>query len=372
MLHDFITKNRTDLIARTRARVTQRKAPRATQPELEGIPTFFTQLVALLKETMTNGEEDAARHVVAETAAAHARELLQQGLSIAQVVHDYGDVCQVVTELAVQRKAPITAEDFRAFNRCLDDAIAGAVTEYAQVREESIVAEGVERLGVLGHELRNVLSSAILSFDTIKRGVTGTGGSVAALHTRSLMRLRNLVDRALTEVRLDASMITRERVTVAAFVEEAEIAATIQAQAVGLEFSIAPVDPDLVVEIDRHVMGGALANLLQNAFKFTRAHGAVSITTHATAQRVCIDVEDQCGGLPDGKVEDLFRPYEQRSANRSGVGLGLLIARRAVAANGGELRVQNLPRVGCRFTIDLPNRTAHSGRPEAPVAKTLK
>ena len=355
MLHAFIRDNRDELLARVRARVTKREVPRATQPELDlGVPLFLARLSSLLEETMTRDEEDVARGLMHAAAGAHGQDLLAAGLTVAQVVHDYGDICQIVTALAIEREVPISTEEFRAFNRCLDDAIAGAVTEYGRVRERSIVADGAERLGVLVHELRNVLSTAMLSFDTIKRGVAGTEGSLGAMHTRSLIRLRDLIDGSLTQVRLDAAIIKRERVVIAEVIEEAEIPASIQARSQGLRFSVAPVDIALRVDIDRQLLASALANLLQNAFKFTHAHSLVSLTTHATALRVSIDVEDECGGLPDGKAKEMFRPFAQLGVDRSGLGLGLTIARRAVEANGGELRVLDLPNVGCRFTIDLP------------------
>src|SRR6185312_7301505 len=83
------------------------------------------------------------------SAARHGHDLLRMGLTIAQVVRDYGDVCQVVTELAVEQRANIPGDDFQTLNLCLDDAIANAVTEYARLREHTISAEGTERLGVL-------------------------------------------------------------------------------------------------------------------------------------------------------------------------------------------------------------------------------
>ena len=111
---------------------------------------------------------------------------------------------------------------------------------------------------------------------------------------------------------------------------------------------------NLVVDVDRQLVSGAITNLLQNALKFTRPHSLVSLVTRCTAERVTISVEDQCGGLPAGKAEELFQRFKQRSANRTGIGLGLRIARGAVEANRGELRVVDLAPRGCRFTIDLP------------------
>ena len=70
--------------------------------------------------------------------------------------------------------------------------------------------------------------------------------------------------------------------------------------------------------------------------------------------RVRIEVADECGGLPDSDVAALFVPFEQRSGDRSGLGLGLAFSRWAVEANGGHIFARDLPGVGCVFTVDLP------------------
>ena len=80
------------------------------------------------------------------------------------------------SELAVSRAAAITASEFQTLNLCLDNAIAGAVSEYGRLREH----EGTERLGRFAHELRNLLSRAVLSFEMIKSGSVGLHGSTAA------------------------------------------------------------------------------------------------------------------------------------------------------------------------------------------------
>jgi signal transduction histidine kinase len=141
---------------------------------------------------------------------------------------------------------------------------------------------------------------------------------------------------------------------VAEFIAEVQVAATIEAAGRDLEFIVAPVDQDLAVEGDRQILAAALANVLQNAVKFTRTQGRICLTACAAGDRILIGVEDECGGLPDVKMEQIFRPFEQLSAERTGLGLGLTISRRGVEANGGKLYVRNLPGTGCVFTIDLP------------------
>jgi signal transduction histidine kinase len=93
---------------------------------------------------------------------------------------------------------------------------------------------------------------------------------------------------------------------------------------------------------------------LQNAFKFTRPRSTVTLRVGASADRVLVEIQDECGGLPAGDVNDLFRPFEQRGADRTGMGIGLAFSRWGAEANGGRLYARNLPDKGCVFTVDLP------------------
>jgi signal transduction histidine kinase len=176
------------------------------------------------------------------------------------------------------------------------------------------------------------------------------------LLARSLMGLQRLVDRSLADVRLDVGIPALERVPIAELIEEIEISASAQAKSREIELGVTTVDSTVVVEADRQILSAAVANLLHNAFKFTPKKGRVALITRATADRVLIDVEDECGGLPPGKVEELFRPFAQRGKDRTGLGLGLSICLKAVKAMQGDLRVRDVPGKGCVFTIDLPKQ----------------
>jgi signal transduction histidine kinase len=362
MLHDFIIANRDDIIVRARQRARLRTTARLPEATLEhGIPLFLSQLVTVLAyaekdRPLESASELSAHRRITHSSELHGEDMLRNGFSVAQVVHGYGDVCQVVTELAGEMDAAIAAEDFQVFNRCLDDAIAGAVTAYGREREQDLADEGTERLGVFAHELRNLLGTAMLSFDVLKKGMVGVGGSTGAIHSRSLSRLHALIERSLAEVRLDAGEPKRERISLLDFLAEVEVTAMLQVDAHPRELHLSVVSPDqdATIVADRQLLTSAVSNLLQNAFKFTHAHGNVSLTTELTNTRVLIDVRDECGGLPPGKAEELFRPFVQAASDRSGLGLGLSIALRAVRANSGELRVRDIPGQGCAFTIDLP------------------
>ena len=124
ILYEFIQIHREEIIKRCRAKVATRSVPPPTAAEIDhGVPLFLDQLVAALRG---GGAKQTTE--ITQSAVLHGRELLLQGFTVSQVVHDYGDVCQSVTDLAMEMNAPISTDDFRTLNRCLDDAIAGAVT----------------------------------------------------------------------------------------------------------------------------------------------------------------------------------------------------------------------------------------------------
>ena len=117
------------------------------------------------------------------------------------------------------------------------------------------------------------------------------------------------------------------------------------------------IDTAIVIKGDRDQLLSALTNLLQNAFKFTQRDTEVVLNAYATGDTVFIEVKDHCGGLPAGTMDTMFMPFTQHSTDKSGMGLGLSIAKRYVEADGGTLTVQDEPGVGCVFTMNLPRHT---------------
>jgi hypothetical protein len=222
MTHDFFTNDRDDLITRCREKVALRPRRQATADQLHnGVPMFFDQLIRTLRAEQTNNPE-ASRKIsgleggigpspseVGVSATLHGRELLVLGFSVDEVAHDYGDLWQSITDLAFERDAPFAVDEFRTLNRCLDKAIADAVTE------------------------------------------------------------------------------------------------------------------------------------------FTYQHDFVV---------------DNCGGLALGDQQTMFSPFAQRGKDKTGLGLGLSIARKSVEANGGTLTVRDDPGTGWVFTISRPRNAVNSAR----------
>jgi hypothetical protein len=180
-LYELISLNRDDIIHRCRGKVASRSSPPPTKAEIEhGVPVFLDQLVAELRHG------PSATNEMSVSAIQHGRDLSLRGFTVEQVVRDYGDVCQSVTDLAVERGAPISAHDFRTLNRCLDDAIAGAVTEFAQTR-------GYQRGA---KELSDLTNTALSAFEALSSGRIGVGGITGGVLKRSLDGIRALLDRS--------------------------------------------------------------------------------------------------------------------------------------------------------------------------------
>lgn len=370
MLHDFLRTNRAELIERCRAKVAKRRSPHATPAELEhGVPLFLDQLADMLEDGGPPPPPAPAQPRVAAGpearisagATRHGSELLRNDFTVNQVVHDYGDLCQAITELAGEQGAPISVREFGLLNIRLDNAIAGAVTEFARQRDmkqsDEVALATNERLGVLAHEMRNLLNTSILALSAIKGGSVGFGGATAGALDRSLIGMRALIDRTLAEVRLEGEApLPLEMIEMGRFVADLQVAAALEAEQKGCALAVIPVERDLFVRADRHILASAVTNLLQNAIKFTRPHTQVVLNVHGSNERVLIEVEDECGGLPAGVEEQIFRPFQQRGGNRSGVGLGLSLSREGVQASGGTLSVRTVPGRGCIFTIDLPRK----------------
>ncbi|HZL19163.1 MAG TPA: sensor histidine kinase [Polyangia bacterium] len=354
MLSEFISLHRVEILALTRAKVAVRTAPRATETEIEeGVPLFLDQLTAVLRAQEVRGT--VSNPAVGRTAAGHGANRMRTGFTVDQLVHDYGDVCQAITELAVDWDNTIAADDFRSLNKCLDFAIAQAVTEFERQRTRQQSEQENERSGFLAHELNNLVNTAKLTFHVLKQGKVAIGGSTGAVLERTLNSISEVVNRSVAKVRVATGVFARERFLVSELMEELQVTATIEAASRGFNLEVSQLDQALEIETDRLLVVGAVVNLLRNAFKFSALGSTIGLrASKIVGDKVCIEVEDECGGLPPGDEEGLFRSFEQRSIDRSGMGLGLTVSRQNIRAVGGELRVRNLSGKGCIFSIELP------------------
>ena len=365
MLHAFLQANRAELIRRCESMLAHLPAQGGAQPRGETrVAVFIDQLLLALQ----NG--NGADVGIAPEAIQHGTHLLKSGYSLWEVVEIYRNVGLVVTLLLRERQVAISPEEVETMILALYTATGEAVSEYERQRDRLVVTRSTralnERLGFLAHELRNFLNTAMLAFAAVKSGSVGLTGPTASVIDRSLAGLRDLIDRALEDVR-HAEGPQMEAVPLAGFIAEVVAAANLAARARDCLLEVSAIDAGLTVSADRHLLHSAVENLLQNAFKFTRPHTCVNLRVTGTEDRALIEVADECGGLPAGKTEALFLSFTQHHADRSGLGLGLTISRHAIESMGGVLRVRDAPGFGCVFTIDLPRMVDAPAEPSAPA-----
>jgi signal transduction histidine kinase len=370
MLHDLLSVNREELIERCRLKSALRVASPSGREQPNGVPPILDLLINTLRSEQSascrhapapaRSAASAARQTDSDAPAAqYGRVVSRNGFPAEEIVYGYGDLCQAITDLAVERSAVIQAREFGTLNYCLDQAIADALISYSDrarthVDVDHAVQNVYERLGFFVHEVRNYLQTITIAL-AASRAEKASSCAVDAVLDRSMLAMRNLVRRSLADVRAIANQpANRQPLALAEFIAGLKQSASLEAHTRNCNFVVEPVDPSLIVFVDQELLFSALINLLQNAFKFTHPHTEVTLSAFAKGARILIEVADNCGGLPAGNVDGLFRPFTQTGHDRSGIGLGLSICRRSVDANDGVLSVRDMPGTGCVFSIELP------------------
>ena len=354
MLYEFVTTHHDAIIERARTKLSARSWAPASARDLEhGVPIFLARLSDMLQSELPNPPVPCRASGTAATP--HGRELLALGFTASQIVHNYGDIRQAVTEVAVDQHAPITAEEFTALNGWIDTAIAEAVTAQASLAAAARSRDAIEQVSSAAHESRDLAHTAILAYLALKRGAVGIHGSTGAVLARSLVALRDLADSTLAVVRIAANQQRRERVLVAPLLQGLADAGALHAESRQLGFALEPGHPQWVVRADPQLLTAAVTNLLSIALTSTRPGGQVVLRARAPAgERLQIEVEDECGGMSPGGDDSAAPSAARRRHHRAGWGLALSMARKAVTAHDGAVYVRNLPGKGCVSTIDMP------------------
>lgn len=353
MLHEFLVKNNVEIMTLAEAKTERLAGSLSSSAEMKlGAPNFLNLLIVFLQD---DDIESSQKKMIAG-AAQHGKEMLRLNYSLSHVVHSYGAICQAITEFAQNKEAEFTAHEFNQLNYCLDIAIASAVSEYQFHSIYQNEERELQHLGFLAHELRNALSSATVAHDMIKKGMVGTDGSTARVLEENLVRMRKLIDRSLSDVRMRANPeIYVEEFNLKELIDQILLSA--RREALVKEQRIDNfVDGSLTIVTDRHLLLSALANLIQNAIKYSKLKGKIEIDANVRHEKIIIEVRDECGGLDTGWIENMFMPFVSGTNDRSGLGLGLSIVNRAVKLLQGQVKAVDNPRVGCAFIIELPLR----------------
>ncbi len=205
---------------------------------------------------------------------------------------------------------------------------------------------------------RNTAEAAVVSDDPAAL----RDGLGAALDEAERMgaTLTALMD--VSEAETGSMRLTRERVVVSELVQEAVSLYADAAEDAGLALHVA-VDPALVLYADRARLRQALANLLDNAVKYTGPGGRIDVSARAADAGVSIAVADTGAGVPPDELPLIWDRLYRADASRAtrGLGLGLSLVKAIVAGHGGTVAATSTPGQGSVFTITLP-----LGAPAAP------
>jgi hypothetical protein len=186
MLADFIAGNREEIVTRYRSKaaIASLSVPLDAEREYT-VLVFIEELLGALRNSHCRA-----------TVLHRDDNALEVRLIVPRVIQ-YRDICQCITELAMETNAPINVADFANLDRCFDDAVASAVTESVSDRSQipQGAAAGSEPLRAFQHEVRRLVNTAILSFNVLRTGTVGLDGSTGRLFYRTLGELRSLADR---------------------------------------------------------------------------------------------------------------------------------------------------------------------------------
>jgi signal transduction histidine kinase len=354
-LHDALATRREVVMRTWKDSVRGTLAPH-TMPSIElvdHLPQFVDEVIEALR--VAAQEPAAALSADAgATAAAHGTQRLRLGFSLDAVVREYGLLHDALVGTALTAGCQPTFAELHALHDYIIAGIADAVSEYAQQRDAELRRQANEHFAFIAHELRNPLASASMALEQLEAMSLLPAHRLVGALGRGLQRTVTLVDETLKLARLASGAdLRRTPTTLRAIFADAEIGAIAEAQEKGIELKVT-CNGDDHAELDVRLIGSAIGNLVRNAVKYSKG-GVVELRGRVENNRAIVEVEDCCGGLEPGKVEAAFAPFVRFDNTQTGFGLGLAIAKQAVDAHGGTLRVQNLPTKGCVFILDVPS-----------------
>ena len=224
------------------------------------------------------------------------------------------------------------------------------------LRQKTRLATLGAAIGRVNHDLRNMLSAAVMLSDTLERSQDPEVRRIAPRLVDSLERATRLCTDVLRFARDEKPVLHQEEFDLAELVEAVdEVTPPTCGGPVHLDIA---VPPGLVMSADRDHIFRVLQNLLRNSYEAfaERQDGVVTIRAGRSEGQVWIEVADNGSGVPQATLPWLFHPF--RATDKSGSsGLGLTIVREIVRAHGGEIELAETGAAGTTFRLRLPQRT---------------
>jgi signal transduction histidine kinase len=242
--------------------------------------------------------------------------------------------------------------------------VAGIVTTWRLMRRETEMARlKSDFVANVSHDLKTPLSVIRMFGETLEMGrVTDEGRrqEYYRVITREGERLSRLIDNVLDFSRIEGGRQTYDMAPTAV---EPLIRSTLEAfayplaqQGFKVEVSVAPDLPDVMMDAD--AVGQALANLIDNAIKYSADDRSLTVDARVADGRLVVTVSDRGLGIaPEEQAkifEKFYRVGRTDTQGRRGSGVGLALVRHVAEAHGGDVAVESKPGAGSRFALRLP------------------
>jgi signal transduction histidine kinase len=354
-LSSLLAARRREILERWTRRISREHTDKElSRGELwDHLPQLLTEALAALHDEHDAKHEDVGQDATTASAA-HGTQRLRVGFDLLEVIREYEILMDCIFDEIEALGGSVSTRHLRRVQRVLDDGRRGAVSAYIERRDAEIARAHSQHIAFVAHELRSPLMSAHMAVAILRKSGHSEHEWALSLIQRNLAVLRELVDQVLTADQLSAKVQPKP--------ESLDVRELIEQAMAEMRQSAEERHTDLVLEAplalpyrgDRRLLRSAIGNVLGNAVKFTQQGHAITIRAAQHAERIIIEVEDHCGGLPDSNAAELFEPFVQRGGDRTGFGLGLAIVKQAVLAHGGQVCVRNRPGEGCTFRLELP------------------
>ena len=348
-LAEFIESNRERLIQRWERNVVERLTQDLEKSQLRNdLPHFIEDVIETLRDP-------AGKWPHVEGAKMHGRQRMRIGANIASLTEEMTLVGVTVAELVEEQDASIALHDLTRMMVIVGRGAAASVGAYAALRDKELADQAAQHFSFIAHEIRNPLQNAGLAAQLLAVVPEAERAKHLERLERALTQLTELVDDSLIESRLYSEpKLHMQRLNSRKLIQTVcdDLAAQMNERGLTIKVEV----EDFSLDGDRAILVSALTNLLRNAVKFTRDESSVTVAARLVDDRAVFEVGDQCGGIPEDFLSQLFEPFVQARSDKGGSGLGLVIVKQAAEAHSGTVSVDNRPGHGCSFVLDLPRR----------------
>jgi signal transduction histidine kinase len=322
----------------------------------DGIPDYLAELGRLMDIAPIDEAQTTASWL--RVTRDHGITRIREHFNVDQLVSEFVTLRKTIEEVA-EEEGVTSADGESALANLIDIAIAQSVHAYIDQRDYEARRVQAENIAFLIHELRNPLASAVQAESMLRARASPDQTKFLDILGRSHRRLGELIDSVLHTERLEAGKVQPHyaRVSLGDLVENACAVARETARRKGLSFEVrAPAEP-VMIDVDVELTRSAIANVVDNAVKYTDVGGVVVVIDTDDATWT-VHVSDTGPGLSREELRTIFEPFRRGSTSKKGTGLGLAIARRAIEAQGGSIDVESPGLSGSHFWITGPRQRA--------------